>query len=246
MTRTITIHGQEHATAHDALVELNFSGDHAIALAGRYFTITHAEMEWLLALGIQPTSFHHHAPTGRILSVPGKHGGEPKPAKAGRGGWFPPPEDGSQLPPTRRTIMTATKKKTAKSAPTKKNASAKKPKPSAPQVEDRPDVPVTTPVLAEPTTTPAPQKKGKKKAEAKPKKLSALDAAAKVLAESGQAMTCQEMIDSMAAKGYWTSPGGKTPAATLYSAILREVANKGDQARFTKTERGKFASAGAG
>lgn len=79
----------------------------------------------------------------------------------------------------------------------------------------------------------------------KPKKLSALDAAAKVLAEAGQAMTCQEMIDAMAAKGYWTSPGGKTPSATLYAAILREVANKGDQARFTKTERGKFASAGA-
>jgi hypothetical protein len=82
-------------------------------------------------------------------------------------------------------------------------------------------------------------------AESKPKKLSALDAAAKVLAEAGQAMTCQEMIDAMAAKGYWTSPGGKTPSATLYAAILREVANKGDQARFAKTERGKFASAGA-
>ena len=41
-------------------------------------------------------------------------------------------------------------------------------------------------------------------------------------------------------KGYWTSPGGKTPAATLYSALLREVTTKGDQARFTKTERGKF------
>jgi len=101
--------------------------------------------------------------------------------------------------------------------------------------------------VAPPEPTPAPEKKAKKKAapDAKPKKLSALDAAAKVLAESGQAMTCQEMIDAMAAKGYWTSPGGKTPSATLYSAILREVANKGEQARFTKTERGKFASAGA-
>jgi hypothetical protein len=40
-----------------------------------------------------------------------------------------------------------------------------------------------------------------------------------------------------AAKGYWTSPGGKTPAATLYSAILRELAHKGSDARFAKTER---------
>lgn len=141
--------------------------------------------------------------------------------------------------------MTATKKKTAKSAPAKKSASTKKPKPAAPQIEDRAEAPVTTPVPAEPT--PAPERKGKKKPapEAKPKNLSALDAAAKVLAEAGQAMTCQEMIDAMAAKGYWTSPGGKTPSATLYSAILREMANKGGQARFTKTERGKFASAGA-
>jgi hypothetical protein len=84
-------------------------------------------------------------------------------------------------------------------------------------------------------------KKGKAKKEPKPKKVSCLDAAARVLAEAGQPMTCQEMIDAMAKKGYWTSPGGKTPAATLYSAILRELATKGADARFVKTERGKFA-----
>jgi hypothetical protein len=81
-------------------------------------------------------------------------------------------------------------------------------------------------------------------AEPKAKKLSALDAAAKVLAEAGAAMTCPEMIAVMSAKGYWTSPGGKTPAATLYSAILRETQTKGDAARFRKAERGKFAHAG--
>ena len=53
-------------------------------------------------------------------------------------------------------------------------------------------------------------------------------------------MTCQELIGAIAAKEYWTSPGGKTPSATLYSAVLREIATKGDQARFTKAERGKF------
>jgi len=72
------------------------------------------------------------------------------------------------------------------------------------------------------------------------KKLSALDAAARVLGESGQAMNCQEMIEAMAAKGYWTSPAGKTPGATLSSAILRELKMKGKDARFRKTERGKF------
>ena len=82
-------------------------------------------------------------------------------------------------------------------------------------------------------------KKGPK--EPKPKKASALDAAAKVLAETGAAMTTQAMIEAMAAKGYWSSPGGQTPSATLYSAILRELSTKGEQARFVKTERGKFA-----
>ena len=73
-----------------------------------------------------------------------------------------------------------------------------------------------------------------------PKKLSALDAAARVLGESGQPMNCQEMIETMATKGYWTSPAGKTPGATLSSAILRELKMKGADARFRKTERGKF------
>ena len=87
---------------------------------------------------------------------------------------------------------------------------------------------------------PAKTKKRKAAKEPKAKKTSALDAAAKVLAESGEAMTTQVMIEAMAAKGYWSSPGGATPAATLYSAILRELSTKGEQARFVKTERGKF------
>ena len=80
----------------------------------------------------------------------------------------------------------------------------------------------------------------KKQAEAKPKKLSALDAAAKVLEETGLAMTTKEMVERMATKGYWSSPAGKTPSATLYSAILREINTKAKDARFKKTERGKF------
>jgi hypothetical protein len=75
------------------------------------------------------------------------------------------------------------------------------------------------------------------------KKMSAIDAAAKVLGEASEAMNCQEMIKAMGEKGYWISPGGKTPHATLYSAILREITAKGKDARFKKAERGKFALA---
>jgi len=76
------------------------------------------------------------------------------------------------------------------------------------------------------------------------KKLSAIDAAAKVLATAKEPMNCKELIEALAAKKLWTSPGGKTPHATLYSAILREIATKGKDARFKKTERGKFAANG--
>ncbi len=74
-------------------------------------------------------------------------------------------------------------------------------------------------------------------------KLSALAATAKVLAETGQAMTCKELIAAMAARGYWTSPAGKTPGATLYAALAREIKVKKDQSRFRKSGRGTFALA---
>jgi hypothetical protein len=87
----------------------------------------------------------------------------------------------------------------------------------------------------------APAKNGKPKAKRKEgDKLSAIDAAAKVLGESKESLTTKEMIDAMQTKGYWKSPGGKTPDRTLYSAILREIVVKKAVSRFKKTERGKF------
>jgi hypothetical protein len=49
------------------------------------------------------------------------------------------------------------------------------------------------------------------------------------------------MIEAMTAQGLWTSPGGKTPHATLYAAIITEIRNKGKQSRFVKMDRGHFA-----
>ena len=69
--RTIQFEAREHNSAHDALVELNFSGDHAIMLWGRYFTISDAEFRRLENEGLSLTTLHHHEPTGRIISVPG-------------------------------------------------------------------------------------------------------------------------------------------------------------------------------
>ena len=84
---------------------------------------------------------------------------------------------------------------------------------------------------------------GKSGSPAQPKKLSALDAAAKVLGETGKAMNCQELIEVMAAKGYWKSPAGKTPSATLYASLIKEIAAKGKESRFRKTDRGMFSRA---
>ena len=92
---------------------------------------------------------------------------------------------------------------------------------------------------------PGGKKKGGRKPAAKTSgKMSAIDAAARVLQETGEPMRCKELIEQMAAKRYWTSPGGKTPHATLYSAILREIQVKGKESRFKKMERGLFAYAG--
>jgi hypothetical protein len=74
-------------------------------------------------------------------------------------------------------------------------------------------------------------------------KLSALDAAARVLSETGKALTCPELIAAMAAQGYWTSPAGKTPQTTLHAAIAKEIRTKKNQARFRKIGPGRFALA---
>jgi hypothetical protein len=66
-----------------------------------------------------------------------------------------------------------------------------------------------------------------------------LDAVAKVLAEAGEPLNCKQIVERAFEKGYWKSDG-KTPWATVYSAILREIQHKGAEARFRKAARGRF------
>ena len=100
-----------------------------------------------------------------------------------------------------------------------------------------PDIANQTPAAEKPKK----KTRAKKEQSDKPKRTSGLDAAAKVLEEIGQPMNAKEMVEAALAKNYWKSPGGKTPHATVYSAIIREIAVKGSESRFCKTERGKFA-----
>jgi hypothetical protein len=96
---------------------------------------------------------------------------------------------------------------------------------------------------ATPTATETKPAKAKKAKEPKAKKVSAIDAAAQVLAASKEPMNCMALVEAMATQGLWSSPGGATPHATLYSAIIREIATKGTESRFVKKDRGMFAKA---
>lgn len=49
-------------------------------------------------------------------------------------------------------------------------------------------------------------------------KMSCIDAAARVLAEAGEPLNAKQMIEAITTKGYWTSPGGKTPHSWLQTS----------------------------
>ena len=76
------------------------------------------------------------------------------------------------------------------------------------------------------------------------KPLSLIRAAAIVLDVCDRPLSCKEIVEKAIETGAWTPRTGKTPANTLYAAILREIKTKGGDARFVKVERGKFALAG--
>ena len=112
--------------------------------------------------------------------------------------------------------------------------------------------PAARKVPTQPAAKPAKQAaKAGPKAEPKgePKtarKMGALDAAALVLAEAGKPMRSKDLITEMATRGLWSSPGGKTPEATLYAAIIREIGTKGTAARFARAGKGEFTSTAKG
>jgi hypothetical protein len=73
-----------------------------------------------------------------------------------------------------------------------------------------------------------------------PRGISLLTAAANLLAENGLTMNCTQIVKELADKGIWQSLNGKTPAATLYSAVGTEIRAKGDQARFVCEGKGQY------
>ena len=152
---------------------------------------------------------------------------------------------------SKSTKKTSTKKSSTKSGEKLRKEAIAEVSANIARIEatERGETPAAEPAAAS-DGQPASAKKSKKSAGTKakqakekaPKRMSGLDAAAKVLVESKEPLTAQDIIKAMADKGLWTSPGGKTPHATIYAAIIREIKEKGKESRFTKVERGMFAA----
>lgn len=124
--------------------------------------------------------------------------------------------------PSTRNPKTKAAKKAAK------QAKAKAARPITPKPEAGSDAAASTPP-----------------AETAAKPLSGLDAAAQVLREAGEPLNAQALVARILERGLW-STDGKTPAATIYSAMIREIKAKGSASRFQKVDRGRFAATAAG
>jgi hypothetical protein len=106
---------------------------------------------------------------------------------------------------------------------------------------------VATPDAEHDATVKAAKESHRAKKAAKPKgerKPGLLTLAAEVLAGAKEPMGCQAIVDKVLAKGDWKTKG-KTPAATLYAAIIREISAKGKDARFVKTGKNLFEAVAA-
>jgi hypothetical protein len=131
-----------------------------------------------------------------------------------------------------------TTKKTASKNSTKKAATKKAPRMSASAARAKGAARQKRAAAAPAKTPKAPKPKEAK--TTKTKRISLLEAAATVLADTKAPMQAKALVDAVVERGMWKPGAGKTPHATLYAAIVREIAEKGKDARFRKVERGRF------
>ncbi len=135
----------------------------------------------------------------------------------------------AKKPPAKKRSLRAEAKRASKRSTPGKRAAAEQ----ATYVSD--DATIETSANPSSTAQRAPK-------EAKPARMSGLDAAADLLAHAAQPLSCGEIVERLISGGLWTTKG-KTPAATIYSAIIREIAMKGTASRFRKVDRGRFGAA---
>lgn len=130
------------------------------------------------------------------------------------------------------TKRPATKKSTAKKASTKKPAAKKSGealrKEAIRSIDANLDSIDSAPKATKPARKPKPDRKP-----------SGLDLAASALQAFGEPMSAKDIAQRAIDAGWATS--GKTPHATLYAAMIREIRDKGEASRFVKVDRGRFA-----
>ncbi|MGE4198947.1 MAG: winged helix-turn-helix domain-containing protein [Phycisphaerales bacterium] len=170
-------------------------------------------------------------------------------------------EQGNITPPSGTDAAAHSEQHTGDGKPEEKGQPKPTPptRPTAPPAAGSPDVPATAKGAkkakagaasakdaARANVGPTNAKGAKGTKEAPPKRLGGLDVAAQVLARAAKPMTCKEIVGEMLEKKLWTTTG-KTPEATIYAAIIREIAAppKGRESRFKKTARGTFEAATA-
>jgi len=95
------------------------------------------------------------------------------------------------------------------------------------------------------TVPTAKRKRPAPRATPKAKGRSGLDAAVAVLAKAGEPLGAQAIVERALKQGLW-STNGKTPAATMYAAMIREIASKGAESQFRKTGPNAFELTKAG
>jgi hypothetical protein len=161
------------------------------------------------------------------------------------GGW-----DGTNLE-TKKRVRIKSPRKLRREVPTEGDRNAT----SATSAKDasKPTTKAKAPGAATRATTAAPGTKKPREARDKatgskkptrgkpaaPGRTGVLDAAVQILAKAKEPMSCKAIVEQAIKEGLW-STGGKTPHATLYSAVIREIARKGKDARFEKVDRGRF------
>jgi hypothetical protein len=150
--------------------------------------------------------------------------------------------------PSPATAATSSAAITASAGSPRPPSAKAKPKAAKPAATKA--APAAKPAAVKPTPSKPTPKQPAKAAPAKPAKgtpkLSAMGAAAQVLAASKEPMNVKSIVAAMSEQGLWTSPGGKTPHSTLAAALQRDIAAKGRESRFKKVDKGLYASSGRG
>ena len=149
-------------------------------------------------------------------------------------------------PPAQGTIPTTMKK----SSPTKKSAAPAASKPAKAKVPPhvafkRAAEATAAKKAAKPTLGARVEKVAKPKAEKTPKEgMSGLDAAALILKEAKAPMGAKEIVAAIQERKLAPKLDGATPHATIYAAMITEIAKKGAESRFARaSEKGKFTAA---